>query len=142
MTEPSQTQRAKWPLPIGIVSLIYALLFALMYLRPPSAEGSWLSPLVNVVISLCFLTGGLGVVLRTQWGVSSLLYGSYIALAKLVYSLVTVFAFMGGAPPIFAILGIMTMMIPTAAWPVFLVFWLRRDSVKQYVNEQWVKNAM
>jgi hypothetical protein len=142
MSEASPTETAKWPLPIGIVSLVYGLLFGLLYVRPPAAEATWVWPLINIAISVCFSCGGVGVVLCKRWAVSLLLLGSYIVLAKLIYSLVTIVVFMGGAPPIFALLAIMTMMLPTAAWPVFLLIWLRRESVKRYISSHWTENAI
>jgi hypothetical protein len=142
MSQASPTETAKWPLPIGIVSLLYGLLFGLLYVRPPAAGAIWVWPLMNIAISVCFACGGVGVLLCRRWGVSSLLLGSYIVLAKLIYSLVTIFVFMGGAPPVFALVAITTMMIPTAAWPVFLVIWLRRESVKRYISTHWTENAI
>jgi hypothetical protein len=141
MTEASQTPNAKWPLLIGVVSLIYGLLFGVMYVRPPAPEASWLFAFINTAIAVVFSAGGVGVILRARWGVSCLLYGSYVMLAKLAYSLITIFAFMGGTPPMFALLAILTMMVLTAAWPVFLIIWLRKDSVKQHINQQWTRNA-
>ena len=141
MSDAAATNTAKWPLAIGIVSIIYGLLFGLLYVRPPVAEASWVWPLINIAVSVCFWGGGVGVLLCKRWGVSSLLLGSYIVLAKLIYSLVTIFVFMGGAPPVFALLAIMTMMTPTAAWPVFLLIWLHRESVKRYISTHWTENA-
>ena len=141
MSEASPTKTAKWPLPIGIVSLVYGLLFGLLYVRAPAAEATWVSPLINIAVSACFLGGGVGVLLCKRWGVWLLLLGSYIVVAKLIYSLVTIFVFMGGAPPVFALLAIMTMMTPTAAWPVFLLIWLHRESVKRYISTHWTENA-
>ena len=142
MSDAAATNTAKWPLAIGIVSIIYGLLFGLLYVRPPVAEASWVWPLINTAVSVCFAGGGVGVLLCKRWGVSSLLLGSYVVLAKLIYSLVTIFVFMGGAPPVFALLAIMTMMIPTAAWPVFLVIWLHRESVKRYISTHWTEKAV
>ena len=142
MGEASPTKPAKWPLPIGIVSLMYGLLFGALYVRPPAPDTSWVSPLINTAIAVCFSGGGVGVLVCKRWGVSSLLLGSYMMLAKLIHSLATICVFMGGVPPIFALLAIMTMVIPTAAWPVFLVIWLRREPVKRYISNHWTEKTI
>ena len=142
MSDASHSQIAKWPLPIGVVSLVYALLYGLMYVRPQTFKASTVSALINVLIVLCFSGGAVGVFLRKPWGISSLVYGSYILLATMVYSLVTIFVFFGGVPPIFALLAILTMMSVSSAWPIFLVIWLRRASVRQYVEHHWAQNPI
>ncbi len=142
MSEASTTTTARWPLPIGIVSVIYGLLFGLYYVRPAAADVSWVWPMINVAITVCFLGGGVGVLLCKRSGVSSLLLGSYIVLAQLIYMLAMIFEIMGGVPPFFALLAIMTMMVPTAAWPVFLVIWLRREPVKRYIANHWMENTI
>src|SRR3990172_27035 len=134
MPDASPSQTAKWPLPIGVVSLVYGLLYGLMYVRPQTFEARTLSALINVLIALCFSGGAIGVFMRKPWGIASLLYGSYILLATMVYSIVTIFVFMGGVPPFFALLAFLTLLSLTSAWPIFLVIWLRRASVRQYVE--------
>ena len=142
MSQASPTKTAKWPLRIGIVSVMYGLLFGLVYVRPPAADASWVWPLINITIAVCFSGGAVGVLACKRWGVSSLLLGSYIVLPLLIYWLATIFEIMGGVPPIFALLAIMTMMIPTAAWPVFLVIWLRREPVRRYISDHWIENTI
>jgi hypothetical protein len=145
MPDTSPSQIAKWPLPIGAVSFVDGLLFGLATVRPQTFETSTLSALINVLIALCFSGGAIGVFLRKPWGISSLLCGSYIQLASQVYMLVTIFVFMGGVPPIFALLAIMVMSSLYSVWPVwpvFLVIWLRRTSVKQYLEQHWSQSAI
>jgi len=128
MTHEPPSRIVRWPLAIGVVSFLYGLAYGLMFVRPQSlaARPTW--AVINVVIAICFLAGGIGVVLRKPWATTSLLSGSYLVFTQAVYSFVMVCLFIGGAPPIFVLLGMFTMMTVAAAWPIFLIIWLRRRS--------------
>jgi hypothetical protein len=128
MTQESPSRSVKWPLAIGGVSLLYGLIYGLVYVHPQSFASSKWSAMINVVIPTCFSAGGIGVVLRKPWGVTSLLWGSYLVFANAVYSFLVVCGFLGGVPPLFVLLGMLTLLSVLSAWPVFLVIWLRRRS--------------
>ena len=95
MTHEPPSRIVRWPLAIGVVSFLYGLAYGLMFVRPQSlaARPTW--AVINVVIAICFLAGGIGVVLRKPWATTSLLSGSYLVFTQAVYSFVMVCLFIG-----------------------------------------------
>jgi hypothetical protein len=131
------TVMPKWPTVICAFSVIYVLLYAAVYVRPPQPEASLFPVIRSLGICLLLLSGGIGVGLRRRWAVSLLVIGSAFILATAAFSLFSIFVAVGGVPPIIALVGILTFMLPTVAWPGFLIVWFSRSSTKSVIQEQW-----
>jgi len=129
--------KPKWPTVICALSVIYVLLYAALYVRPPQPEASPFPVIQNLGICLLLLSGGIGVGLRRRWAVSLLVIGSAFVFATAAFSLFSIFVAMGGVPPIIGLLGILTFMLPTVAWPGFLIVWFSRNSTKGVIRDQW-----
>jgi hypothetical protein len=136
MTTETST-KAKWPTVIGALSVIYMLLYATLYVRPPEDGGNLFPILQNIGICLLLVSGGIGVGLRRKWGVLLLLIGSVLVLSAAAFSLFLIIMALGASAPIFVLLGVVTLMLPTIAWPGFLIYWFSRSSTRSAIQEQW-----
>ncbi len=119
----SKDTRKKWPTILGILSILYTMLYGLLYLRP-SGNAMQFIRLWNMTVVVAMFLGAVGLVTRRSWATGVVRFASWLAIAQAAYALVTVYAFMGGPPPVFAALGMLTAMLPVVAWPLFLVIWL------------------
>jgi hypothetical protein len=126
--------RQKWPTVLASVSLLYAVLYGLMYLRSTGNAGQLAHPW-GLAIVAAMLIGAAGLFIRKSWATRALQLGSWFALAQTAYALLTVCAFMGGPPPMFVLLGMLTVMLPIVAWPAFLLIWLWRHSLDAPTQE-------
>ena len=80
--------------------------------------------------------GAIGLILYKEWGRKTLLLCSWVAVSQCVYSFITVLVGMGGFPPLFAMLGILTAMLIYHGWPVFLLVWLSKFSISQEERQE------
>jgi hypothetical protein len=137
MSTDTSPQRAKWPTVICVLSVIYTILYAALYVRPPRPDAGILMSLGSLIICLLLLSGSTGIGLRRKWAVPLLFIGSVFVLMTVAVSLFSIVVAMGGTPPIIALLGMLTFMLPTLAWPIFLIFWFSRSSTKRNIQDQW-----
>ena len=138
MSTETTPQKNKWPSVVCLVSVIYVLAYAALYVRPPQPDASFFPLIRSTGICLLLLFGSIGVGLRRRWAVSPILIGSVLVLGTAAFSLFSIIVAMGGMPPIIALLGILTFMLPTIAWPGFLVVWFSRRTTKSIIQEQWI----
>ena len=137
MKQESEHKDLKWPVVISICTFLYALLFAFFFLRSSSPETSLLYQVWKISICAFMLVGAVGLTLRKRWGVVASQIGAALVVAKSVHNIIIVFQFMGGPPPIFAVLGMLTVMLPMVAWPIFLLVWFNCKRVKSVINSEF-----
>jgi hypothetical protein len=73
--------------------------------------------------------GALGLPFYKPWAPKVLFLGSVLSVIQGAHALTIVISSMGGIPPFFFFLGMLTSMIPVNGWPVFLLFWLYRHKL-------------
>ncbi len=127
MSDPAGHAKPKWPIVIGILSLLYGAARCVFY--HPSADATAISVFFNVGVMATMLGGGLALTLRRLWSIRILVLGSWLGVLHVVHTLITVFATLGGPPTIPLMLGILTLMVPLHGWPVFLLLWFRRHTL-------------
>jgi hypothetical protein len=131
------TPRSRWPLPVGLVSILYGLAFGGF-----SVAQHWHAitgrDLMQVALSAWILAGGIGVLLRQSWGRVALLSGAYLLLAEL--TLVLCVVVMATAynwsqqPDVLQSAYFVAVPFALAAWPVFLVIWLWRKPIREEIQ--------
>jgi hypothetical protein len=131
----SNSAKQKWPSVVASLSVLYAVLFCIMYLRLMGIANKFVYLLWNMAIVASMLLGAVGLFIRKSWATRTLQVASWLAIIQCLYSLFRIFGYMGGLPPSFVMLGILTMMAPTIAWPVFLVIWLSKHKLSNPKKE-------
>jgi hypothetical protein len=140
MTSAPPAPRSRWPLPVGVVSILYGLAYGGL-----SVAQHWHSitgrDLMQVALSAWILAGGIGVLLRQSWGRVALLSGAYLLLAEL--TLVLCVVVMATAynwsqqPDVLQSAYFVAVPFALAAWPVFLVIWLWRKPIREEIQNDW-----
>ncbi|MCK4905090.1 hypothetical protein KAS42_02435 [bacterium] len=131
-------RRPKWPLVIGVFTLLYGLFLCLFY--HPSENATILSIICNIGVIVFMICGAIGIILHRSWGSRVLVLGSWLYVLEGISTIFVVVDFMGGPPPIFVILGILTTMIPLYGWPVFLLIWFARHKLNGGYNVDGKEN--
>jgi hypothetical protein len=140
MTSAPPDPRSHWPVPVGMISILYGLAYGGL-----SVGQHWRSitgrDLVQVALSAWILAGGIGVLLQQSWGRVALLSGSYLLLAELTLVLgvvVMATAYNWSRQPDF-LQSAYFVAVPfaLAAWPVFLVIWLWRKPIRDEIRNDW-----
>ena len=129
-----KSTRQKWPTILASVSILYAVLYGLMYLRP-TENPMHIASLWNMAIVASMFLGAVGLFIRKSWATPTLQFASWLAIAQAAYALVNICVFMGGFPPVFVVLGMLTAMLPGIAWPIFLLIWLSRNKLSIRIEE-------
>lgn len=134
MSNEKSNKVLKWSMIVSMVTIIYAVLYGLKYLRP--AENiPFITRINNITIIVLMFIGAIGLYARRIWGVKMLVFGSWLAVLRVVYTLFLIIDGMGGAPPAFFLLGVLTAMLPIVGWPVFLLIWLSRNKIPSQIAD-------
>ncbi len=120
MNDTALQPKPKWPVVIAIISFLYVTFRCLLF--RPSLNSTLISIVLGYAIIASMFCGAFGLAYRRSWGRKVLVLGSWLAISQGAHSLITVISFIGGIPPIFTMLGMLTLMIALCGWPVFLLF--------------------
>jgi len=140
MTSAPPDPRSHWPVPVGMISILYGLAYGGL-----SVGQHWHSitgrDLVQVALSAWIVAGGIGVLLQQSWGRVALLSGSYLLLAELTLVLCVVVmatAYNWSRQPDFLQSAyFVAVPLALAAWPAFLVIWLWRKPIRDEIQNCW-----
>ena len=139
MTSAPPAPGSRWPLPVGLVSIVYGLAYGGL-----SVTQHWHSitgrDLMQVALSAWILAGGIGVFLRQSWGRVALLSGAYLLLAELCLVLCVVLmatAFNWSQQPVHQSAFFVAVPIVLGAWPLFLVIWPWRKPIRDEIRNDW-----
>jgi hypothetical protein len=140
MTSAPPDPRSHWPVPVGMISILYGLAYSGL-----SVGQHWHSitgrDLVQVALSAWIVAGGIGVLLQQSWGRVALLSGSYLLLAELTLVLCVVVmatAYNWSRQPDFLQSAyFVAVPLALAAWPAFLVIWLWRKPIRDEIQNCW-----
>ncbi len=138
MNDTALQPKPKWPVVIAIISFLYVTFRCLLF--RPSLNSTLISIVLGYAIIASMFCGAFGLAYRRSWGRKVLVLGSWLAISQGAHSLITVISFIGGIPPIFTMLGMLTLMIALCGWPVFLLFWFRRHRLTDYISTLDLKN--
>jgi hypothetical protein len=136
MSTDTSPNKAKWPTVICVICLIYVFLYGLLYVRPPKPEASLFPIIQSIGICLLLFVGAIGVGLRRKWAAWFLVASSVLIVARVAFSFISIIVAMSGIPPIITLISILVFMLPTLAWPVFIIYWFSRSSTKSIIQEQ------
>ncbi len=134
MSNEKSNKVSKWPMIVSMVTIIYAVLYGLKHLRP-AENVPFITHVNNIAIIVLMFIGAIGLYARRIWGVRMLVFGSWLAVLRAVYLLFLIIDVMGGAPPVFFLLGVLTAMLPIVGWPVFLLIWLSRNKIPSQIAD-------
>ena len=140
MTSPPPNRRSRWPVPVGVISILYGLAYAGFSVAPHLFSLS-ARDMMQVALATWVLAGGVGVLLRQTWGRVALLSGAYLLLGELALVLCVVVmatAYTWSQQPEFLqSVRLFAITIALAAWPLFLVVWLWRKPIRDEIRNEW-----
>ena len=128
--QDSAKKEVVWPIVITIISLIYAILYALVNIRGLSSP--W-----RLAICLSLFGGVLGVALKKKIGVILLLAGSSVIIFRMAYGIASTIATMDEPLSIPVIVAIVVGAFVFGAWPSFLIIWFLRRPIRTFVKDKW-----
>ena len=142
MDRTSDFQAARWPFPIGVVSFVYGIFYGSLYAGPQSFEKLTVWAALEAVIAVSILIGGIGLIQHRFWSRYALLLGSYLVLGKLfclVCFLAVASAYSSGVS---AKMEFLLVPLIISVWPLFLVIWLWRPTIRNYIRVNWTRRAV
>ena len=128
--QDSAKKEVVWPIVITIISLIYAILYALVNIRGLSSP--W-----RLAICLSLFGGVLGVALKKKIGVILLLAGSSVIIFRMAYGIASTIATMDEPLSIPGIVAIVVLAFVFGGWPAFLIIWFLRKPIRTFVKDKW-----
>lgn len=142
MAHASESSGLRWPVFVGGVSFLYGIFYGSLYAGPQSFEKLTMWAAMEAVIAVSILLGGLGLIQHRSWGRYALLLGSYLVLGKLfclVCFLAVASAYSSGAS---AKMEFLLVPLIVSAWPLFLVIWMWRPTIRNYIRVNWTRRAV
>ncbi len=142
MAQLTSTQAVRWPFPIGVVSFLYGIFYGSLYAGPQSFEKLTVWAAMEAVIAVSILLGGLGLIQHRFWSRYALLLGSYLVLGKLfclACFLAVASVYSSGAS---AKMEFLVVPLIISAWPLFLVIWLWRPAIRNYIRVNWTRGVV
>ncbi|HUS73779.1 MAG TPA: hypothetical protein VMY06_12010 [Sedimentisphaerales bacterium] len=123
-------KEAVWPVVITIISLIYAIFYALANIRALSSP--W-----RLAICLSLFGGVLGVALKKKFGVLLLLAGSSFIILRMAYGITSTIITTDEPPSVPVIIAIVVGAFVFGGWPAFLIIWFLRRPIRTFVKDEW-----
>ena len=124
-------KKVVWPGVIGIFTVMYLIFYGMLSISAQSAM------IVRALAALAMIGGLVGMAFRKKHAATLLVAGSAVVIVFSLYRFITkVISAMSEAGAAGWIVGCILMMI-LLFWPVFLILWFRRESVKEYIQENW-----
>jgi hypothetical protein len=123
-------KEAVWPIVITIISLIYAIFYALINIRVLASP--W-----RLAICLSLFGGVLGVGLKKKFGVLLLLAGSAFIILRMAYGISSTIITSDEPPSVTAIIAIVVATFIFCGWPAFLIIWFLRRPIRTVVKDEW-----
>jgi hypothetical protein len=142
MAHASDSSGPRWPVFVGGVSFVYGIFYGSLYAGPQSFEKLTVWAAMEAVVAVSILLGGLGLIQHRSWSRYALLLGSYLVLGKLfclVCFLAVASAYSSGAS---AKREFLAVPLIVSAWPLFLVIWLWRPAIRNYIRVNWTREAV
>jgi hypothetical protein len=142
MAQASDSSDSRWPVFAGAVSFLYGIFYGSLYAGPQSFEKLTVWAAMEAVIAVSVLLGGLGLIQHRSWSRYALLLGSYLVLGKLfclACFLAVASAYSSGAS---AKMEFLVVPLIVSAWPLFMVIWLWRPAIRNYIRVNWTRGAV
>ena len=130
INERQVPKAAVWPVVIAIISFVYVVFYAILTVRNLSQY--WR-------ISGCvFLLGGVaGIALKRKIGAKLIWIGSGVIVVHTIYRFVSALPSISSDMPAVVFVIMWIFMLFVLFWPLFLIVWFLRRSVREYVERQW-----
>ena len=126
----SKPREIVWHIVIATISVVYAILYALITIR--SLPNTW------KIAGCALIAGGaLGIVLKRKAGPKLAWGGSSILIVGTVYRFFKGFSSQVGPVPVVVVVAMSIFLFILIAWPLFLVIWFLRQSIREHVNQEW-----
>ena len=136
---PPKDQR--WPTVISTVTFFYASLYLVLYFQPQRSDTVPWPSLPNLIAASLLLLGAVGAVLRRRWTVVCLVSGAALVLLVCTVNLGIFLGIMhfdyGRTLGIVPLSALFIGLFPAISWPIFLIVWFSRRSIKTIVRSLW-----
>jgi hypothetical protein len=143
MDRASESQAGRWPLPVGVASFLYGVLYGSLYAGPQSFQKLTVWAAMEAAIAVALLIGGIGLIQHRPWSRYSLLLGSYLVLGKLLCLLgFLAFALSTSSGTPAEIRALVIVPVIVSVWPMFLVIWLWRPAIRSHIRVNWTREAV
>jgi hypothetical protein len=136
---PPKDQRR--PTVISTVTFFYASLYLVLYFQPQRSETVPWPSLPNLIAASLLLLGAVGAVLRRRWTVVCLVSGAVLVLLVCIVNLGLFLGMIhfgyGRTLGIVPLSALFIGLFPAISWPIFLIAWFSRRSIKTIVQSLW-----
>jgi hypothetical protein len=130
-----------WPTVISMGTFFYASLYLVLYFQPQRSETVPWPSLPNLIAASLLLLGAVGAVLRRRWTVVCLVSGAALVLLVCIVNLGLFLGVMhfdhGRTLGIVPLSALFIGLFPAISWPIFLIVWFSRRSIKTIVRSLW-----
>jgi hypothetical protein len=142
MAHASDSSGPRWPVFVGGVSFLYGIFYGSLYAGPQSFEKLTVWAAMEAVIAVSILLGGLGLIQHRSWSRYALLLGSYLVLGKLFCLACFLVVATSSSNDASANKSLLVVPLIVSAWPLFLVIWMWRPAIRNYIRVNWTRGAV